>query len=137
MTANEALAIVKLNCNTAGDPVVSDSDVASVIATYKIVDDDGRLITDDDYEETYHIPLICQAIWRIKAGKVATAYDMDNGDQSLKRSQMVTALLRMADYWGRLCNGSAEMVSRYNPLKEYPLGDTVPGRGYRVDGLDV
>ena len=137
MTAAEALVIVKLNCNTAGDPVVSDADAAIVIAGYKIVDEDGRLITDDNYEETYHIPLICQAIWRIKAGKVATAYDMDNGDQSLKREQMRTGCLQMADYWGRLCNGSAEMVSRYDPLREYPLGDTIPGRGYLVDGIGI
>lgn len=137
MTAAEALVIVKQNCNTAGDPVISDADAAAVIATYKIVDDDGRLITDDNYEETYHIPLICQAIWRIKAGKVASAYDMDNGDQSLKRSQMVQSMLTMANYWGRLCNGSAEMTTRYDPLKEYPLGDSTNiGRGYRLDGLD-
>lgn len=136
MTSNEALAIVKLNCNTTGDPVVSDSDVASVIAQYKIVDDDGRLITDDDYEETYHIPLICQAIWRIKAGKVANAYDMTNGDQTLNRNQMVRAMIDMANYWGRMCNGSAAMETRYNPLKEYPLGDTIPGRGYRLDWIE-
>ena len=137
MTSNEALAIVKLNCNTTGDPVVSDSDVSSVIAQYKIIDAEGRLISDDDYEETYHIPLICQAIWRIKAGKVANAYDMTNGDQTLNRNQMVRAMLDMANYWGRLCNGSATMETRYDPLKEYPLGDTIPRRGYRLDGLDV
>ena len=136
MTAAEALSIVKLNCNTAGDPVVSDGDAATVIAQYKTVDADGYLITDDAYTETYHIPAICQAIWRIKAGKVASAYDMDNGDQSLKRSQMVQSMLTMANYWGRMCNGSVEMNTRYDPLKEYPLGDTVPGRGYGINGVD-
>ena len=136
MTANEALTIVKLNCNTAGDPVISDADVATVIAQYKIIDDDGRLITDDDYEETYHIPAICQAIWRIKAGKIATAYNMTNGDQTLNREGMLKGCEYMVNMWGRLCNGSAQMPTRYNPLKEYPLGDTVSRRGYRVDGLD-
>ena len=126
MTAAEALAIVKNNCNTAGNPVVSDADVAAVIAQYKIIDAEGRLISDDCYEETYHIPAICQAVWKLKAGRVAADYTMTNGDQTLNRSDMVKAMLQMANYWGRQCNHSAEMATRYDALVDYPLGDIIP-----------
>ena len=125
MTAAEALAIVKVNCNTTGDPVVSDADVSTVIAQYKTVDADGYMITDTaNYTETYHIPMICRDVWMIKAGRVATAYDMENGDQTLSRDQMRNGCLQMANEWGKKCFGSAPMPTRYDPLKEYPLGDS-------------
>lgn len=121
MTAAEALTIVKLQGCTSEYPVVTDADCSSLISMYKICDSSGRLITDPDYEETYHIPAILQALWKLKAGRVATNYDMTSGDQTLNRSSMYLRCMDMAKELGKQCIGSAELAPRYNTRVVYPL----------------
>jgi hypothetical protein len=82
-------------------PTLSDADIDELVAMSKRQDSSKRPPTDAAWEPTWNINAAVSLGWELKAGLVATDFDVRSADQDLKRSQMHEMCLRQADRWKR------------------------------------
>lgn len=95
MTTAEARALIEDETQWASAPALSVAEVDRLLARALITDENGYEPDDVGYTATYSLASVNAAIamgWRMKAGKVAGAYDVKAGDAEAKLSQQVGAL---------------------------------------------
>jgi hypothetical protein len=92
-------------CTVAGTSaaVSPDFDVADVVDETVV---DGTVtwknVGTTTWVPTFNVAYALSKGWGLKAGKVATAVDVREGDQTLNRSQMFKMLMAMKEMWGKV-----------------------------------
>jgi hypothetical protein len=81
------------------EPTLSQVEIDDLVQRSKRQDSAKRPPTDADWEPTWNINAAVALAWELKAGAVATDFDIRSADQDLKRSQMQAMCLKQADRW--------------------------------------
>jgi len=81
------------------EPTLADAIIDELVERSKREDSAKRPPTDADWEPTWNINPSVVLGWELKAGAVATDFDIRSADQDLKRSQMQEMCLKQADRW--------------------------------------
>lgn len=137
MTEAEARAFLTLHARPTADPALSTDDVDAIVVGAKRADAAGRGPAEADWDETYAGAAAVAEAWMAKAAIAARRVDISRGGESVKRSALLEACLRMARLWGgRAGLGSALAVSpalaaRQEVVGALPIGNLpepdVPG----------
>lgn len=91
-------------------PILDEEEIDDLVARSKREDGEKRPPTDEDWEPTWNINAAVALGWELKAGKLATDFDIRSADQDLKRSQAYEMCLRQADRWKRRVTESPQLV---------------------------
>jgi|GEM_PF-1550192 len=96
MTQEEAITYISFYLDPASEPALSSADLTALVNACKRADDDGNAPSDDAWAPTYSLNAAIAQGWRIKASRLAMAYDMADDGISRRRSQMIEHCLKMA-----------------------------------------
>lgn len=105
-SAEDAAAFVTLFAAAAEDPVLSVTEVATIVAEFTVIDADGNAPVDDDWESTYDLMGATASAWRVKAGKAASRYTFQTGAMRESESDLKTHCDQMAATYERYGNHS-------------------------------
>ncbi len=95
MTTVEARALIEDETQWRAAPALSAAEVDRLLSRARVTDANGYEPDAVGYTDTYSLASVNGSIamgWRMKAGKVAGAYDVKAGDAEAKLSQQVDAL---------------------------------------------
>ena len=123
MSAEQVAAAVNRLAATDRDPVLSEDEVAAIVAAAKRMDADGREIIDEDWVETYDPRAAVAEAWEVKAGKAAGRADLARGGSSIKRGSVHEACLRMARIYRRGVSSPVISSAPARRVSDLPLAN--------------
>lgn len=134
MTEREALEEIRI-CTEAGTcPTLSGDELRLLLRKAKRADSRNRPPSDAAWEPTWNLPYAIAMGWRLKAGKVAGAYDMSSGPTRMSRSQFRAHCLSQAKEWSKRASEAvtlpgtwrrATILGETNGILEEDLEDLV------------
>lgn len=92
-----AIARIKLKCQAASEPTLSDQEVSDILDAYAEVDITGLPPDDPAWVGTWDLAACYRQGWLIKAGKVASDVDYDVDGAKYSQSQMAALCMKQAD----------------------------------------
>jgi len=95
-----ARARVRLFCQAAAEPALSDAEIDALLAAFAEVDSQGLSPDDVLWIGTWDLRACYHHGWRIKAGKVASDVDYDVDGSKYTQSQMAEHCLKQAALYG-------------------------------------
>ena len=113
MTVSEAISYVSLYCQSTVDPVLSDDEITALVNAVRIVDSEGRLITDEEWVPTYDLARAVRDGWELKAAKASSAYAMSDPNTSLHREQVFAHCQEMVKRWEKRIAQSIDITSDF------------------------
>jgi len=78
------------------EPTITEDDLEAVIEQYQVIDANGVLPTEDDYEPTYNINLAIAECWDIKAGRATELISTDLDGDRMSADQIYEHCVQMA-----------------------------------------
>lgn len=90
---------------SASEPLLTQAEVEALLVEAKRADADGLAPSDTGWTPTWDLNAAAAEGWRRKAGKVAGRFDVTVDGDALRRSQMFSACLVMADRYARKISG--------------------------------
>jgi hypothetical protein len=98
MTPEEQLVVM-----TGGDaePQLTSDELAKCLLDAAIPDSSGNFVNDEAWVPHYDLNRAASNGWILKAGKVATDYDITIEQRELHRSQMIENFLKLAQTYLR------------------------------------
>jgi hypothetical protein len=122
-------AMLTLHLRPDADPALSTDDVDALVAGAKRADVNGKAPTDEAWVPTFNGPAAVAEGWQAKAAIAARRVDISRSGESVKRSSVLDACLRMARLWaGRGGLGSAaglspSLAARQELVGVLPIGN--------------
>lgn len=99
ISAAAALTFVSTECNITATPAVDSSKVVEILEVCKMPDDDGLIITDDLWEESYDLNQACALVWEYRMGLCFNHFDVGAGPNKQSRSQLIKHCKQMAQIY--------------------------------------
>jgi hypothetical protein len=84
----DAVAYVRAECAIDALPAVEESHVETLLARCRMPDDEGRLVDDAAWEESYDLDQACALVWEHRAGLAFNQFDVGAGPNRQTRSQI-------------------------------------------------
>lgn len=108
MTRDAALAFVRDYAQTTAAPVLTDAEVGRIVDSCRIVDSEGRRITDAGYVPTYWGTRAVVLALDLKLAKAAPKTDLTADGASILASQRTANLQALRASWRARMHAGSE-----------------------------
>jgi hypothetical protein len=87
VTEAEVRSRVMMFADGGSDPALAPEDLDVLISMCRVVDTNGLVYGEDNYEPTFNVNYAISLAWLIKAGRLANRYLFMSGGKMLSRQQ--------------------------------------------------
>lgn len=116
----EALDLLALKLQSNVDPVLSDAELATLLATFALPDASMSRPGDTGWVPTYDVDRAAAEGWRWKAGRVSDRTDIADEAAQIKRSQLYEHCMAMAASFDRRATETdAKTITTTRPLARF------------------
>lgn len=115
MNRQEAIAEVTLLGDTDAKPALNATQVGTVVDQHALHDTAGVAPAADGWVPTYDVHGAVAKVWRIKAGRVAGAFDFTADDASFSKGDLLAHMSSMEARYAALA--AADATERRNRAK--------------------
>lgn len=104
------------------DTTYSDTELATVIEQYSMVDAEGREPSHDDWEATYDLHRAAAEVWDEKAAALAGNFDFNADGATYHRSQAYEQALKSArQHMSKRAAISVPLHTTFEGVSEWPV----------------